>query len=100
MTIDLGEKVDWLEVVMDYGKRFPNTKIEDFGLNFTKEMLERKICNLKYSWVSYLKYDGLGFNTFTIRSKVLNFYNVECIWEPVPQHILLRLLTEGKEDLI
>lgn len=90
-----------LEVILDYGRRFPDVKIKDLGLNFTTEVLEYKISSLKY-W-NNLTLSSIRSNkwlVFRLDKGELFFGNTEYQWEKVPSHVILRFLTEGKEDLI
>lgn len=108
MVTDMNEPINWLEVVMDYGKRFPTATYKElFGLynvvNDTKlkdmfiwlndvnhyTFLVTKHGNKYNYYFSTTNFDGTG-----------NLEFMSVLWEPVPQQILLRLLTDGKEDLI
>lgn len=88
------KKVDWLWSVLDYGRRFPDMTcggllgtVEDYKIS-NMIQVDNRIC-------------GLGeYIYFRIHSqKGLMYWDV-WRYRPVPQYILLRLLTDGKEDLI
>lgn len=103
------ESIDWLEVVKDYGKRFPKVTCKDLlgSLTNCRDRIVDMNCvfdndpeefyyiqdkNLNDNIFCTVKYGGLG---------ALEYYDLEHNeWRHVPQQILLRLLTEGKEDLI
>lgn len=108
------EPIDWLQVILDYGKRFPNETTLDIGLIGVENV---KLSSLQIS---------ISGNTLTIEKLYPNQFDniirrtnntgfplywwggnnsslqtpIFRTWKPIPQHILLRLLTEGKEDLI
>lgn len=98
----MSEKINWLQVVLDYGKRNPDVTCGDLlGLSNDYKISELELYihgngyyflynnNIKKSYMSTSKSNGKGFLEYR-----------ENDWEPVPEHILLRLLTEGKEDLV
>lgn len=99
----MSEQIDWLKVVIDYGKRFPDVKLGDLFPLMYRGIKDFKISEL-YRECSVSE---------TLRSQIDNencIYHKESVfeyftgrddgWLRVPQHILLRLLTEGEEDLI
>lgn len=88
-----------LDVVLDYGKRFPNVKIKDLGLDFTEELMEDKISML-FVLQDCLEHLGKMCSTFRYSNNILYFSNKDYKWQPVSNHIILRFATEGKEDLI
>ena len=95
--------IKWLEVILDFGKRFPNETMGSLGLEVSPSVynlqLSLLIINPKHS--SYMKFDHDTqiFNFFRVL-KTVEYWDNSKKWIEVPQHILLRLLTEGKEDLI
>lgn len=92
-----------LEVILDYGRRFPDVKIKDLGLNFSEELLETKIFQLfvlKDYLDDYLECSCKTCYVFRYNNHILYFSNANYKWEKVPPHVILRFLTEGKEDLI
>lgn len=94
------ESINWLEVVMDYGKRFPTATYKEL---FGSELIELDH-NTKFSEMKNIKNIRLHYcnnNYFWYSNGSLEYFNfVTLDWVPIPQQILLRLLTEGKEDLI
>ena len=104
------ENVNWLDVVLDYCKRFPNKKIKDLGLETDSSIDEYFLYNI-YNNAEFDKYKILSINNSIRLISVfstdiengegrLEYWDGNVEWKPVPQHILLRFLTEGKEDLI
>lgn len=101
----MNEKIKWVEVILDYAKRFPDVKLKSFDLNFPECVLEVKIKKLQ---IHRNDPDVLMIRTndvydtviFKHQSGGLSYGNINYVWKKVPENILLRLLTEGKEDLI
>lgn len=99
------QEIDWLQVVLDYGKRFSDVTIEDLGLNDNRS--DTKISELHCTELDDLYYhlrDSANVIILSTSEKMgkgtLEYINRENRWSQVPHQILLRLLTEGKEDLI
>lgn len=107
---NIDEKLDWLQVVKQYCNRHPNLKLETFGLNFGyyknnqlgelkfdyfKSCLEIDNCTKPIRHVAIFA-TSRGGALFYYEYTKLKRYTASL----VPEHILLRLLTEGKEDLI
>lgn len=92
------ENINWIEVVLDYGKRFPDATFRDVGLGKLY-----KFSNLRFATNFRMKDNYLctDSNWYVVRNEfgLVEYYDT-VNWLPVPQHILLRLLTEGEEDLI
>lgn len=93
------ENVDWFEVVMDYGKRFPYVTFDClFPDSVGFACTDVNICKM-YKRSRYL-HEG-GWNYFQIdNNEFLHYDSKISNWEPVSDHVKLRLMTEGKEDLI
>lgn len=97
------EDIKWLDVVLDYGKRFPNVTYADlFGDGITN----RNFCNVNICELALL-HNGLYYANmwyFLNFKNKFEYYNPHEKfgdgWSLVPVNICLRLLTEGKEDLI
>lgn len=90
----MNKGVDWIQVVLDYGKRFPNVTV--YELINCDTLPNIKVSQLKRDHVVFLCLESLTY--FSNSYGILKYYYRD--FEPVPQHILLRLLTEGKEDLV
>lgn len=104
------EKFDWLQVVKQYCNRYPNLELKTFGLNFgyynTNQLGELKFdyfqscleinnCTSPIRHVGIFATNQQGVLYCYVYHKIKRYEVVK-----VPEHILLRLLTEGKEDLI
>lgn len=100
------ENIDWLQVVIDYGKRFPTRKVKDLGLEFNRQICDTEFEDLENDGDCWLvPHDNDGRCVFSTLSENLKYNSIGTVNSseniiPVPDHILLRLLTEGKEDLI
>lgn len=88
------------DVILDYGKRFPDVRMKDLGLDFTKELMEDRISDL-FRIGSRLKIEQRNHIVFMFSGEHKLYFS-DCVgqWERVPNHIILRFATEGKEDLI
>ena len=105
MVTDINKPISWLGVVIDYGKRFPDCEIGMLGLDFNENQKKCKLLNLRTNFgLAYgemvLCCDGYEQVFFVCNSSNCLAYNTGTKLKPVPNHVLLRLLTEGKEDLI
>lgn len=107
----MSEPIKWLEVVLDYAKRFPDVKLSELipnSYSYTTEMKDLKLGNASIDFKSLdqfyvlLNLDGIAVLGTTERycEGQLDYRNNRSNWELVPDILLLRLLTEGKEDLI
>lgn len=107
----MSEPIKWLEVVLDYAKRFPDIKFGDLihnSYSYTTEMKDLKLRNASIDLKSLdqmyvlLNLDGIAVLGTTERygEGQLDYRNNHSNWALVPDIVLLRLLTEGKEDLI
>lgn len=98
------EDIDWLRVILDYGKRFPTVTTDDLNLNIRHICLPIPISMLRDDKSGWLVYGFGGECVFSVNEKLRYASDVKhdgtYDWKPVPDHIKLRLLTEGKEDLI
>ena len=92
------ENINWLEVVLDYGKRNPEVRFKHLGLGGYDKFSELRYSTSTSLGISYLCTNN-GWYKFRIVQNKLQYYDV-LDWRFVPKLILLRLLTEGKEDLI
>lgn len=90
----MSEDIDWLWVVLDYGRRFPDMTYG--GLLGTYH--NYKISNMIRLDNRIVGHDSYIF--FRTHPKFSLIYWNTYSHFPVPPQILLRLLTEGKEDLI
>lgn len=106
---DMTENIKWLEVVMEYGKRFPDVTCDD---------LLGSSCDCKNKLIDMIYVFGDDPSEYYYIQDTTRFINVFCTvkyggfgqleyysykhneWRLVPDNVLLRLLTEGKEDLI
>lgn len=98
-------KTNWIEILFDYFKRYPNVKLKSFGLDFHDESLNIKLKHLKVhshdkDVIIARTNDCYDLIIFKQQSGGLSYGNINHMWTKVPEHILLRLLTEGKEDLL
>ena len=95
----MNDPIDWLQVVLDYGKRNPKvTYGQIVGDGVIVTLKYTKMCDLVIS-NNYLK-DASGYYYFRLFLNGDIRYWLESDYKQVPPQILLRLLTEGKEDLI
>lgn len=94
----MSESIDWLKVIVEYGKRFPHVKIVDVGLKKSYKNPYISDLDLYGNENGYLMCDG--FIYFTYSNGNFCYWDDEKCFAEVPHYILLRLLTEGKEDLI
>lgn len=93
------EDTDWFKVVFEYAERFPYRKVKDIGLEFSFDIADTLFKNLvDDGWYCVTPSDSDAC-VFTKFGKVFKYGSGVGI-RTVPQHILLRLLSEGKEDLI
>ena len=97
------ESINWLEVVMDYGKRFPTATIKSLGLKTCDNIIISDLL-LTDSTIPMLQvphgYNCTNSYHFAGNKHLIHYSGFRNSWKPVPKHILLRLLTDGKEDLI
>lgn len=105
----MSNDIKWLEVVKDYGKRFPKVTCKDLlgsVCNCKDRIIDMNCVNVNDPEEFYYMQDKKGDNNIFCTVKIgglgaLEYRDYEHNdWRLVPQHILLRLLTEGKEDLI
>lgn len=105
----MNEKINWLHVVLDYGKRNPDVTFMDlFGFIISEDFSNFKISEMQLNKPLHNEYYFLRdentrksyFSTFRRNMNGFLQRRGTALWEKVPEHILLRLLTEGKEDLI
>ena len=100
------EPIDWLQVILDYGKRFPNETMGSLGLEVAPSVFNLSLSALKRKEedAKCLIFDCYTpFHSYFRLYKPIDYWHGDGIntrWKSVPQHILLKLLTEGKEDLI
>lgn len=89
----------WLNIVLDYGKRFPENTLDCLGLdlvNYAKDVKFGELVNDGDHWLCKFDDQKCIFCTYNNIFK----YRVPYDLKPVPNHIKLRLLVEGKEDLV
>ena len=101
----MNEDINWLEVVLNYAKRFPTRTVNELGLEFHHRLRDTKLEDLKNDrdgWLVPFDNNICVFSTMTGFFKYNSICNVDTLDNiiPVPDLIKLRLLTEGKEDLI
>lgn len=98
-------EIQWLDVVVDYTKRFPYITYKDL---FGTDMYNFKLSELYHTYNSDNSYFlctktfGNVFSTSDLYGEgYLEVFRFKPYgWTKVPDNVLLRLLTEGKEDLI
>lgn len=97
--------IDWPQVVIDYGKRFPDvTYTEVFGnycnIHFEDVKLSTFVIQIDTAWGKSL-ICGEWTYVRTNKRNEFQYYDVVSVnFYEVPDHVKLRLLTEGKEDLV
>lgn len=101
------EDIKWLDVVLDYGKRFPDREVNELLPESTKECKFSSLINYAsgaHSKYLHLTYKGVKhvFSTSLHNGEgILEYFHCKFGgWVKVSNHILLKLLTDGKEDLI
>ena len=94
----MSESIDWLKVIVEYGKRFPHVKMGDIGLKNSYKNPYISDLDLYGNENGYLMRDG--FIYFTYSNGDFCYRKDEKFFAKVPHYILLRLLTDGMEDLI
>lgn len=102
------ENLNWLDIVLDYCKRFPNKTVKDLGLETCTLISNCNLCEIfeetnEYRILSILN-SSMLISVFSTDIENgcgrLECWDGNVEWKPVPLHILLRFLTEGKEDLV
>lgn len=97
----MNENIDWFEVVFEYSKRFPTRKVKDLGLEFYGNIGNTEFKDLIDDTKGWLIPNKPRVTTGVFSKLGGSFaFNGIKDFKPVTNNVLLRLLTDGKEDLI